>query len=193
MKRLILATSLLCAAFALKADLVLCWTMPGTDTPALGWYARQQTVGTATDKEGVSLGPVTYAKLGTFGSVSYDVNDYAAFVNNSSYAYAIDEDYAATSTESSVTSAGEEGWAAVTRENYYYIALFNADDQLVAYSQTFQASNLNSSTFDTSDFRTIASFTGAFAGSGYAVPEPTSGLLILLGMAGLALRRRKIA
>ena len=192
MKRIILATSLLCAAFALKADLVLCWTMPGADTPALGWYVRQQTVGTATDKDGTSLA-VTYAKLGTFGDVNYDVNDYAAFVNNSSYAYAIDEDYAATSTESSVMSAGEEGWAAVTAGNYYYIALFNSSDQLVAYSQTFQASNLGSSTFDTSDFRTIASFTGAFAGSGYAVPEPTSGLLILFGMAALALRRRKIA
>jgi hypothetical protein len=192
MKRIILATSLLCAAFALKADLVLCWTMPGADTPALGWYVRQQTVGTATDKDGTSLA-VTYAKLGTFGDVNYDVNDYAAFVNNSSYAYAIDEDYAATSTESSVMSAGEEGWAAVTAGNYYYIALFNSSDQLVAYSQTFQASNLGSSTFDTSDFRTIASFTGAFAGSGYAVPEPTSGLLVLFGMAALALRRRKIA
>ncbi len=193
MKRIILATSLLCAAFALKADLVLCWTMPGDDTPVTGWYAKQQTIGTATDKTGTSLGSISYAKLGTFGSVNYDVNDYAAFVNNSSYAYAIDEDYAATSTESWVTSAGEEGWAAVTADNYYYIALFDSSDNLVAYSQTFQASSISSSTFDTSDFRTIASFTGAFAGSGYAVPEPTSGLLVLLGMAGLALRRRKIA
>ena len=33
---------------------------------------------------------------------------------------------------------------------------------------------------------------GGYAGAGwYAVPEPTSGLLMLLGMAGLALKRKR--
>lgn len=39
----------------------------------------------------------------------------------------------------------------------------------------------------------LAASTGAYSGAGWyaAVPEPTSGLLMLLGMAGLALRRRR--
>lgn len=34
---------------------------------------------------------------------------------------------------------------------------------------------------------------GAFAPTGYAIPEPTSGLLMLVGLGALALRRRKVA
>ena len=37
----------------------------------------------------------------------------------------------------------------------------------------------------------LAGSTGTFAGGGGDVPEPTSGLLALVGLAGLALRRRR--
>lgn len=38
----------------------------------------------------------------------------------------------------------------------------------------------------------LSASTGAYSGAGwYAVPEPTSGLLLLLGMAGLALKRKR--
>lgn len=49
---------------------------------------------------------------------------------------------------------------------------------------TFGSQNAYSSAFKDA--------TAGYAGAGwYAVPEPTSGLLMLLGMAGLALRRRR--
>ena len=191
MKRLILASSLLCAAFALKADLVLCWTTPSSSTPAIGWWGLPTTIGSATDKEGNSLGSVSYAKLGYFANNS--AREYADYAANANYAYEFDDaTYTASEDISSISPSGE-GWSVVSADNYYYIALFNDQNQLVAYSQTFQASEVQSSTFNTANWESIDTFTGAFAGSGYAVPEPTSGLLVLLGMAGLALRRRKIA
>ncbi|MBQ6341074.1 MAG: PEP-CTERM sorting domain-containing protein [Kiritimatiellae bacterium] len=43
----------------------------------------------------------------------------------------------------------------------------------------------------TSDTWSGAGFTYATGGNFTAVPEPTSGLLLLLGMAGLALKRKR--
>lgn len=192
MKKLVLASSLLCAAFALKADLVLCWTTPDSSTSAIGWWGLPTTIGSATDKEGNLLGSVSYAKLGYFTDNSS--RGYADYVSNDSYANDFDgSTYTATDTTSQIGPSGETTWSVVDANNYYYIALFNSDNQLVAYSQTFNAAGVQSSVVDTEDWSSFGTYTGAFAGSGYAVPEPTSGLLVLLGMAGLALRRRKIA
>lgn len=193
MKKLVLASSLLCAVFALKADLVLCWTTPDpATTTAIGWWGMNQVINSATDKAGNAIGPVTSAKLGYFtdsGAKAYD--DYVN--NTTSYALGFNEDtYTAGSSVSEISPAGE-AWSVIDANNYYYIALFNESGDLVAYSQTFNSAQVAANTFRTTDFVTLTNFSGAFAGSGYAVPEPTSGLLILLGMAGLALRRRKIA
>ena len=193
MKKLVLASSLLCAAFALKADLVLCWTTPDpATTTAIGWWGMNQVINSATDKAGNAIGPVVSAKLGYFtdsGTKAYD--DYVN--NTASYALGFDEEtYTAGSSVSEISPAGE-AWSVIDANYYYYIALFNESGNLVAYSQTFNSAQVASSTFDTADFNTLTSFSGAFTGSGYAVPEPTSGLLVLLGMAGLALRRKKNA
>jgi len=191
MKKLILASSLLCAVFALKADLVLCWTTPDSSTQALGWWGQMTTIGNATNKAGDPLGAVSYAKLGYFADNS--AREYADYVANGDYAMGFDESTYTASSSIAQLSDGAEGWAVIDPNNYYYIALFDASDNLVAYSQTFNSASVVSSSIDTSKWSSVESFAGAFAGSGYAVPEPTSGLLVLLGMAGLALRRRKIA
>jgi hypothetical protein len=44
---------------------------------------------------------------------------------------------------------------------------------------------------DTSSLNYYTFATGAYTATTAAVPEPTSGLLLLLGMAGLALRRKQ--
>lgn len=78
-----------------------------------------------------------------------------------------------------------------------YMVLFDASSASDAKNYAYTAVN-NGTVGDaganvTMNFGTFASATSATGGwTTTAVPEPTSGLLMLLGMAGLALRRRRV-
>lgn len=74
----------------------------------------------------------------------------------------------------------------------FYIELFNFVDGTatsVATSETRSYSELLA-LGAISD--TLLSIPTAWTGGTYSVPEPTSGVLMLLGLAGLALKRRKV-
>ena len=85
------------------------------------------------------------------------------------------------------TSAGiSEAWTG------YLVIVDAASADSANYA--FVTSELTKSTGATGQAATLqfANLTGTqTAGNWYAVPEPTSGLLMLLGVAGLALRRRR--
>ena len=85
------------------------------------------------------------------------------------------------------TSAGSsEAWTG-------YVVIVDATSYDKA-NNAFVTSELTKSTGATGQAATLqfSSLTGTQTASNwYAVPEPTSGLLMLLGMAGLALRRRR--
>lgn len=75
----------------------------------------------------------------------------------------------------------------------WYIALYNDDGALMGYSSLMSNDYIN-------DFRAVSrniadwSAANTMSGSGWtAAPEPTSGVLLLLGAAVLGLRRRKVA
>lgn len=74
----------------------------------------------------------------------------------------------------------------------YYIALYNSQNQLMGYSSYLQnISDFTAASHNIADWAGIN--TGVSGGSWTAAPEPTSGVLLLLGAAVLGLRRRKVA
>ena len=84
--------------------------------------------------------------------------------------------------------------------DYFYAATFKSgDDNYIFLSDTYnvavQASQITSISTSLSGSSVLPEGTTTVAGGkhwyvGEAVPEPTTGLLVLLGVAGLALRRR---
>lgn len=72
--------------------------------------------------------------------------------------------------------------------NSFYIELFNAENESVAVSKGMSYSDLAAMGAITTTLVTIPT---AWTGGSYAAPEPTSGLLMLLGVAALGLKRRK--
>ena len=88
----------------------------------------------------------------------------------------------------------------VAEQGYdFYFAVINGDDVFLSANKTVtgQASDTVAVSFGglgTATKNAFSDSTATFAANGagwYAVPEPTSGLLMLLGMAGLALKRKR--
>ena len=77
----------------------------------------------------------------------------------------------------------------------YYQVLVDGDNIYISDTVTTGVAGTGNTNFSFSnnESRTaLKQATDGYTGGGwYAVPEPTSGLLMLLGMAGLALRRRR--
>ena len=76
--------------------------------------------------------------------------------------------------------------------NSFLFELWNADGSLVGYASRSRAEILSSISSDSILGGSHPASYSPFVLTG-VVPEPTSGLLLLLGFAGLALRRRRIA
>jgi hypothetical protein len=78
-----------------------------------------------------------------------------------------------------------------------YWVVVNGDDLFVSSVQTQEISQMGGTEFawDDESGKVFADKQSSFAGAGWyttaAVPEPTSGLLMLVGLAGLALRRKR--
>jgi hypothetical protein len=79
-------------------------------------------------------------------------------------------------------STGDSAYAAII------YTVQDADGNVTHYNATY-----NKWTFTSNQTKSMANtFTSANATGWTAVPEPTSGLLMLVGLAGLALRRRRV-
>lgn len=79
-----------------------------------------------------------------------------------------------------------------SNDKYFFIELYSATGDLLGYTTTGQTKSELSAFVETSRFAADWSTTSAWGGGGFtAVPEPTGGLMILLGAGLIGLRRKK--
>ena len=124
-------------------------------------------------------------------------------------AFAADAATAASTVSSKAVSTGTIGSNAriaetvftsdVTTDQTAYFVVFNDDKMYVSITAGAEYAAVGETTVAfgsvTSSSKTFNDVADGYAGAGWygavAVPEPTSGLLLILGMAGLALKRKR--
>ena len=94
---------------------------------------------------------------------------------------------ASANTAKLASTKSTDAYVAGDSATYYLVILNNSTLEDATY---FQVSNTKSGTVTAAGALTMGFGTQA-ANTWQAVPEPTSGLLMLVGLAGLALRRRR--
>ena len=178
MKKLIIAAAMVCAAAFAQAATVN-WTISGVKadggaSPTAGWAVM--AFYTAVDAGFSDIEAAINSK--TAASLAFDVQELKVSMSKGKYGPA------------DVTVAALD-----TSKNYdIYFVVFNDADATKA-TKYAMVSDLNKE-YSSLDGKYTAG--GAFSSStpwtdisAPVIPEPTTGLLVLLGVAGLALRRRR--
>lgn len=191
MKKLIIAAFAVAFAAAVQAATVS-WTMTGATssngTTALGTtaYLFAQTAANDSYSTMVATLVSTYSNSGASGVLSYlDNNSIATFKPTTAGTYSQSEKLDA---ESVYGLTGGETY------NFYWVFVDTEgvnDSSMVALSKELTAKKVPTSSSNLGLlFGSQASYTGSTSWTALA-PEPTSGLMLLLGMGVLALRRRR--
>ena len=174
------------------------WSSGALKTPVDsngGWSSTTITSGSATGYFWV-IDAATYGSLynADVATMMGNVMDKYASIDTSAKTVTItDTTYKSPTTATTLLSYKDDsGYSA--GDTAYVAMIFTYNDGAADY----YIANVASWTFATSSNKSIAGLgtnlggTGGTALGGWqSVPEPTSGLLMLLGMAGLALRRRR--
>ena len=79
---------------------------------------------------------------------------------------------------------------AIGRKNYWLIIVAD-DEKNFAVSTTTKALNITTAALNATASWTAGTQMTSFATTSASVPEPTSGMMLLLGIAGLALKRKR--
>lgn len=191
MKKLLIAAAIVCAAGVVQAATVT-WSfgmINGYGNGGKGWSDAGLTGNvTAQLIIGSSLTD------GVIGGTVYDASSMIAFEDGYAYPDALEISGMANDTLYYSQLILKKGDSTLT-SGIFEIAASSLEDG-VTYPNWAMGSDsvyLNDATTGSltglSTFNTVG---GAFANAGWQnVPEPTSGLLLLIGVAGLALRRRR--
>lgn len=177
MKKLLMAAAIVCAAVISQAATVN-WGISGVKNsagtaPTAGWavMAFYTEVGAGSDAI------VSAIKAKTAGSLAFDTQSLKVSFGAGKYGPA----------DVAVTGITD------TSKNYdFYFVVFNNADATKATEYAMMSDPNKEYSSMAAKFTTSATFTASTPWvSTSAIPEPTSGLLMLLGVAGLALRRRR--
>lgn len=162
MKKAFLAMAILGATVASAADSYLYW-MVSESAPSYS-YARVRDLADSSESGYLTLYNSEYTSQGTSANVA-----------------TIEE---ARDWGDSMLA----GLLSTDLTKSYIVELYNSDNKFVAQSAAITGSAL-------ADYISTGSMSpaigGAWAASSFAIPEPSSGLLMLVGCAVLGLRRRK--
>ena len=178
MKKLIVAAAMVCAAAFAHAATVN-WGVSGVKdssgaAPTAGWavMAFYTEVGAGSDAI------VSAINSKTAGSLAFDTQALTVSMKKGKYG-------PADATVAGISDTSKY-------YDFYFVVFNNADAASATEYVIASASNVAYSGMDgkytaAGDFSSLP----AWQAIGGDVPEPTSGLLVLLGVAGLALRRRR--
>ena len=95
--------------------------------------------------------------------------------------------FAYSSSSISKTSTITPSSAGISGSQSFYVICISDAKDYVAYSPTAQTAAISTSTMTLGKTQLASAFSYT-----QAAPEPTSGLLLLIGVAGLALKRKRI-
>lgn len=170
MKKLIIATCIVCSAVAIQASTIN-WGMSGAIS------ATDFATGTAY------LVCVTDLAKPTFADDSAAKTWYSA--NKSSIAGAA----LLTTAVTDGAASGSEVVESPTGRKNYWLLIVSGDESHIAVSTTTKGITIGAGTMNAPATWTASSQMTSYSTT--AVPEPTSGLLLLIGVAGLALKRKR--
>ena len=174
MKKLLIAAAVVCAAAFAQAATVN-WTISGVKadgggSPTAGWavmaFYTEVGAGSAAIESAIASK--------TAGSLAFDTQELKVSMSKGKYGPA-DVAVAALDTSKSYD---------------FYFVVFNDADATKATMYAMQSALSQDYSSMAGKYQIASTFSASTPWTS-AVPEPTSGLLMLLGMAGLALRRRR--
>ena len=183
MKKIMIAAAIVCAAVGVQAA-------------SITWSSVTEPLYDGTGKETAAAdGLSAYVILSSYGQSTFA----AAYAAN-------DGDAAATLTAAGAAKVGdgETGYGYVFGNAFTadygqnaYMVVFDSDkvyisESFAIYKDPVSATEGYFDVLNTNGSDNGVKAASSYAGAGwYNVPEPTSGLLLLIGVAGLALKRRR--